>query len=950
METQSLIIYYPAARADNARRVAERVEGCAAALRKQARIHNAYADQKMVMVVPDVPFNNAFVVPPLAGVEAVSVTPTSNTLDFASELGVPPDPSYVGCHEIVHYVHMLQVTGMWGWINRWLGHAMSPQLGFDPWFTEGLATYYESRLQPGTGRMAWPAWRGMFHAGFAGKRISGGDFSVFHRPFHWGNHYLVGSHFVEWIAERYGEAALWKLIGSQGDAFLFPFAVALRWKSATGKTLPTLIDEFAGHVARHYPKTPRPTGQTSVRGAGTAARYAVAATGREALILSSGDLPTRLRIYDGDRLVRDRGLTDVAPPRTLAVADPIGVSGLSFTADGDQLYFVSLDAGATLAEARLLRYDVGADDLSVVVPRLGGPGGGISGDGTTYYYAYADGDRHHLAALDVATGQARMVRRAGPRGYYGPARPSPDGRRVASALFDGQRFVLRVVDATSGKTVAQADIDGALHDPSWVDDRRLIVLGEHDGRFQVHLYDVDDDALERVTDAPYLAFQPRVRGGAVRFLNRDGWGWTVDEVALAAVPDVKAPPVGQPLPDLPYAGPGGSRHATAPGVAASAPAFRALDIVSEAPYSQTDGLFRPTLHTPFIFNPEIDVALFGLALAGGDRLSFHRWTLFGLYDVQGGEVSGGLSYANAMLAPWFVRVDVDRFAWDETDTTSAGPFREERRARVAVGRTVRTTTVEVSMVGVEDREPGNPRPVFGERRLAGPGVDLVYSAVESTPYAGARRGLAVAASAAYYDSALSTLDDTVADVRGAVGLAAPLPLWSRHTLGVEVRGRRLLGLDRDRGFLVVGGGGGVFESVWERSDGPEYDDIEFDELSPQLEFTEPLRGFEDLPLAVDRIAIGELTYRLPVIIDRGYSSFAYLLPSLFLRQIDFELFAVGATDSFVAFDDRRHLAVGGSVSVAAAVWLLPVSVRYQLARRLTDDDALVHSIQLGLGL
>ena len=45
----------------------------------------------------------------------------------------------------------------------------------DPWFDEGLAVYYETKLQPGTGRLAWPFWRGAFAAGFAGRRIGGGD-------------------------------------------------------------------------------------------------------------------------------------------------------------------------------------------------------------------------------------------------------------------------------------------------------------------------------------------------------------------------------------------------------------------------------------------------------------------------------------------------------------------------------------------------------------------------------------------------------------------------------------------------------------------------------------------------------------------------------------------------------------------------------------------------------
>ena len=58
-------------------------------------------------------------------------------------------------------------------------------------------------------------------------------------------------------------------------------------------------------------------------------------------------------------------------------------------------------------------------------------------------------------------------------------------------------------------------------------------------------------------------------------------------------------------------------------------------------------------------------------------------------------------------------------------------------------------------------------------------------------------------------------------------------------------------------------------------------------------FAEPLRGFEDYPFYVDRIGIGSARYRLPIIIDHGWASTLWVLPALFIQQIDFELFAVG---------------------------------------------------------
>jgi hypothetical protein len=57
------------------------------------------------------------------------------------------------------------------------------------------------------------------------------------------------------------------------------------------------------------------------------------------------------------------------------------------------------------------------------------------------------------------------------------------------------------------------------------------------------------------------------------------------------------------------------------------------------------------------------------------------------------------------------------------------------------------------------------------------------------------------------------------------------------------------------------------------------------------EHAEPLRGYEDFPLFVNHAAVGGVRYRVPLIIDRGWSSLAYLFPSVHFRELDLEGFA-----------------------------------------------------------
>jgi hypothetical protein len=77
LETESLVVYYPAKRQAEARRLADRAEGCAAELRAKARIKNRYWAEKVTLVVPELPFNNAFVMPAALGPAVIAQVPTS---------------------------------------------------------------------------------------------------------------------------------------------------------------------------------------------------------------------------------------------------------------------------------------------------------------------------------------------------------------------------------------------------------------------------------------------------------------------------------------------------------------------------------------------------------------------------------------------------------------------------------------------------------------------------------------------------------------------------------------------------------------------------------------------------------------------------------------------------------------------------------------------------------
>jgi hypothetical protein len=965
LETQTLILYYPAGRKDQALRFAGRVEGCAQSLRSRAHIKQGPANDKMVVLLPEVPFNNAFVAPGAVGYDAVSVVPTWNSFDFTAEMGLPPDPAHIGCHEITHYVQFQQMSGLWRLLSAVFGSVLTPQVGLDAWFSEGLATYYETRFQPGAGRLAWPVWRGMFHAGVAGRDLDGGDLSAFNRDFHLGRHYLMGSHFVAFLVERYGEDWLWRLIAEQGDAWIFFLGANWRFYSVYQRSLSTLIDEWAADTKRRFPVRPRPAGQRRLAVAGQDARYARAATGRQALIRVDPDRSTTLEIQAADgRRERSRRLVDLIPPRRLTIASPLFVSGLSFTADGRELWFVALDRGLTEMKARLIRYQVENDALTVIADDLGGTGGGISGDGTSYWFTKADGDRHELAVFEVRAGRAEVRGRVEPGQYLSLPRPSPDGRRVVAGFFDGHGFSVRVLNDRGQRELDIPVPGGPAYDASWIDDGHLLFLATVDGRFQVARLDLASRTTQVLTDAPYLTFQPNLIGDSLRFLNRDGWQWTVDEVIVAPPPpaplaDPAPSPADGPKPELgggPTPAPGQDPAAPAPGGPAPAPppslrpgataVWIEPQVVSDEAYSPFDHLFVPQLHAFLLAALGEDWAILGVSLSGADRLERQRWAATVLYQTDDGRFGGSVGYHNAQLAPWFVTATgslIDQRIQQVVD----GPRlrRRERRADLVLGRSFSTFDLTVGGTYVDDFNEemvDGPRPL---RRLGGPTLRLAWSTGEATAVGGTERGGAVGLETTWYPEAASTLDHELVDLGGDLIVAAPLPGTRRHRLSLALRARALAGAPEGSGLLEVGGVGGPFASLWSSEDERIIGDGRgLGAVPSQVTFAEPVRGFEDLSFRVGRTGIATFTWRYPLVIDRGWATFLYLLPSLFVRELDLDAFASGASDG-----QDHHAAVGAAVSLSTVMWLVPIAVRYQIARRLSDDDALVQTVGLGLG-
>jgi len=936
LSTSTLELYYPAEHRPAALRIAARLEDCVQRLRQLTQ--SPKQRPRVLVYLTGADFNNAYVMPDISSIPQQMVMPTHMSLELFNLLGFgPAELGEVGCHEAVHYVQMQQTDGLWSVLNTLTGGLFQPNIFTESWFLEGLATYYEGRLGKSFGRPHSPVWNGFFEA--ANQRLEGdlhpGYLSGDHRrlePF--GGNYLTGSNFVAWLAETYGEEKLWRLVEVQGESVFSPFGLTLRFKGVYGRTLGGLFDEFSRELARKQVQRERPdTQQVLAQQVGNFARLAASqADGAIATVSAGREEVPSLTVRERDGSLRfHRPLTQFLPGRRWISSHPINMSGLSFTADGRHLFLLAADIdklGSYLG--RVWRVDARTGDVLDTWEGIEGMGGGVSPDGSAYVFLHIQGDTANLHRLDLSTGERTPLTRFEGRMSLGPPSVSADGRIVFPRMTErGWNLALLETDGTVRSLTDDTHFNYA---PRWLDANRIVFVREHQERWQAHVLDVASGEPTRITDAPHLVMDVAPLGDSdIVFLNRDGFDFSLDSAPLTPVAAAQA------VAEAPSPTPASAQASSG----ASAPFLeRELDILSDEPYSPLERFFLPELRVPYVYVlPEVvdDGVVWntygGVALAGQDRLGFHQYALLVQIDSARRDPSISFSYGTGLTAPWYVQLSAERSVLNE---------RRDLQASLSMSRTFWTTPVSFGLLAMRRDWLSTSTQPGVRTSLLGPEAAISYFAGESTAYGGTQRGLGLSLAAGVYPIAF---DETrpFGDVRASVDTYLPgLPLLQRDNLQVSAVGRFLP--NGPKGLLQVGGVP-FGTPLYQRREGPsDTRDLPLS-LQPGATFSEYLRGYEDYSLSARGVVIAQARYRYRIIIDHGWTSFFWLLPSFFVGQVDLEAFGTWARTDW----RDNHRAAGGALFLHTTFGqTVPLSLFYQYARRFDDGLGDLHLVGVSL--
>lgn len=492
---------------------------------------------------------------------------------------VPPEPGQLGhytgwgelvaVHEYAHLAHLLRPGRASK--NR-IGDRLSP-IALSPivtkapaWIFEGYATVIEGRLT-GSGRP-----NGVFRPAILRQLALEGALPRYDQldntaPFLGGAmRYLVGSAFLEWLADRDGwttHEQLWRRLtakrdrsfveafegvyGEKPDRLYGRFVAEVTAKAVAAERVMAAPGEVKG---AYFQQLDWFTSGASVSPDGKLVAVQRSAPGKPAqvVILAMEPKPETARGKKAREEAAKRDPEDVAarrvfpaPRETIATLAPMQGTGWDrprFFADGKRILALRAETFEDGTSARdLWIWDRESQDVRRVTHGAAIRSADPFPDGTK-----AAGIRCRAGTCDVVTveldrgdaGELKTLAAGSFEANFAGVRVSPDGRSIATARQQNGRWQVVTVDAATGAVRVVSPSDGvSRYEPTWTPDgSALIVVSEAAGTPQLERLALDG-TTRPVTRFAGLTGQPEVgRDGTVWFLTLHARGYDLRTVAL----------------------------------------------------------------------------------------------------------------------------------------------------------------------------------------------------------------------------------------------------------------------------------------------------------------------------------------------------------------------------------------------------------------------------------
>jgi len=560
-------IHHPKELGDWARDVAGRMEGIRTAVGEMV----GYTPPQVIEIIVEDPVNqtNGSALPLQRGptIRLWPVPPAPGQLGHYRGWG-----ELVAVHEYAHLAHLLRPSRAPDkqLIEAFLPIVVSPIVENAPaWIFEGYATVIEGRLT-GSGRP-----NGVFRPAILRQLALEGKLPTYDAlddatPFLGGAmRYLVGSAFLEWLAERDGwetHQQLWRrmtarternfeqafrgLYGENPDRLYGRFVAEVTAKAIAADRVMRGAGEARGTLFQQLDWF---TGAPSVSPDGK--RVAVERTqpgkpprifvwsmepkaNKDSAARGDSSRSTRRRVAKIDSLdVPDRPFLP-APREEVAVLAPQGGAGWEeprFLTDGRHLTVIRAEVmpdGRSMPD--LWVWDADSGDVRRVTRGAAIRSADPFPDGLRAAGVRCLAGQCDLVLVDLTTGAVAELARGAFDANYSGVRVSPDGRWVASARqADGRWEVVRVEVATGALRPLLPRDEASRYEPTWLPDGSgLVVVSEATGTPQLERIALDGAATPLTRFAGLTSLPDVSRDGRTFFLAMHARGWDLRTIRL----------------------------------------------------------------------------------------------------------------------------------------------------------------------------------------------------------------------------------------------------------------------------------------------------------------------------------------------------------------------------------------------------------------------------------